>query len=257
MSKSSKSEIKIIQESRPYVLWRRVSTKKQGMSELGLDAQLTIAKMFMGKEPQEVFTDVFSGTKLKQCKGLWDAIDMCKKENFVLVIAKSDRCRNVQEALDIVDAVGERNLIFCDIPSTDRFILTVMWAMWERQAIMGRINTKLAMQELKRKIEQEGGFMSKSGNFCDHLGRKKGDKNPNAVQAMASKKTEDADDWKRKSPLYLLSINMYYKGEPREKILRIAGELYEDDPVAYGTREGKPLSKGVLSKWISGAAPRN
>lgn len=256
MSKK-KTEFSTISEARPYVLWRRVSTKKQGESELGLDAQVTIAKMFMGKDPVEIFTDVYSGTKLRQCKGLWDAIALCKEEGYVLVIAKSDRCRNVQEALDIVDAIGERNLIFCDIPSTDRFILTVMWAMWERQAIMGRINTKLAMQELKKKIKEDGGFISRAGNFCDHLGRKKGDKNPNAVRAMNDKNIEDAADWKRRSPLYLMVTNMVLKGESRAKILQMAEELYEDDPVAYGTRQGCKLTKGVLSRWASDVTIRN
>lgn len=244
-----KVEIKTIQESRPYVLWRRVSTQEQGASGLGLEAQLTIAKTFMGKEPIEVFTDVFSGTKLKQCKGLWEAIELCKKENYVLVIAKSDRCRNVNEALDILDAIGERNLIFCDIPVCDRFILTIMWAMWERQAIMGRVNTRIALAERKKQIEENGGFFSKTGNYCSHLGRKKGDKNPNAIRAMANKKADDAAEWRRRSPLYLMVTNMIFRGDSREKILKIAGELYEDDPVAYGTRNGKKLCEGTLSRW--------
>lgn len=252
-----KAEFQTIRESRPYVLWRRVSTEGQGESGLGLAAQESIAKMFMGKDPVEIFTDVYSGTKLRQCKGLWDAIALCKKEGYVLVIAKSDRCRNVQEALDIVDAIGERNLIFCDIPSTDRFILTVMWAMWERQAIMGQVNTKIALAERKKQIKKDGGFISKSGNFCDHLGRKKGDKNPNAVRAMCDKKVENATDWKMKSPLYLMVSNMLLKGESRKKILQTAGELYEKDPVLYGTRTGKRLGEGVLSGWASEILVRN
>ena len=112
-----KVEIRTIEESRPYVLWRRVSTEEQGESGLGLEGQTTIAKMFMGKSPIAIYTDVFSGTKLKQCKGLWEAIALCREQNYVLVIAKTDRCRNVQEALEILDAIGERNLIFCDLPS--------------------------------------------------------------------------------------------------------------------------------------------
>lgn len=252
-----KLEIQPIQESRPYVLWRRVSTTEQGESGLGLDAQTTIAKIFMGKDPIEIFTDVYSGTKLRQCKGLWSAIDYCKANGTVLVIAKSDRCRNVQEALEILDAIGSSQLIFCDLPTSDRFILTVMWAMWERQAIMGKVNTKIALAERKKQIKKEGGFISKSGRFCDHLGRQKGDKNPNAVSAMNRRKTEDADDWKRRSPLYLLATNMLLRREPRAKILQVTSDLYEDDPVAYGTRQGCKLSPGVLSKWARETLIRN
>lgn len=251
MSRKKRAEVKTIQESRPYVLWRRVSTQEQGTSGLGLEAQLTIAKMFMGRDAVEVFTDVHTGTKLRQCEGLWAAINLCKEQNYVLVIAKTDRCRNVNEALEILDAVGERNLIFCDLPSCDRFILTVMFAMHERTAMIGRVNTRIALAERKKQIEENGGFFSKSGNYCNHLGRKKGDKNPNAVKAMASKKADDAAEWKRRSPLYMMVTNMLYRGDTREKILKIAGELYEEDPVAYGTRRGKKLCEGTLSRWAA------
>ena len=250
MSKK-KSEFKTIQEARPYVLWRRVSTQEQGASGLGLEAQLTIAKTFMGKDPVEIFTDVYSGTKLKQCVGLWQAIALCKKENYVLVIAKSDRCRNVNEALDILDAIGERNVIFCDIQSSDRFVLTVMWAMWERQAIMGRINTKIALAERKKQIKENGGFLSKSGNFCDHLGNKKGVDMSAARSVSSMRSTARAAEWKRRSPLYIWASNQLLKGRPRNEILAEAETLYNEEPEKFGTREGKKLSQPILSNWAS------
>lgn len=256
MTRKKKNEIKPIQESRPYVLWRRVSTEDQGQSGLGLDAQRTIAEVFMGREPVEVFTDVFSGTKLRQCKGLKAAIELCKENDYVLVIAKSDRCRNVSEALDILDAIGERNLIFCDLPVCDRFILTVMWAMWEKQAIMGRINTKIALAERKKQIAKDGGFISNSGRWCDHLGRKKGVDLSKATAASAIKAMAEADEWRRTSPLYLWAENQLLKGRLRKDIIREAAELFEKDPVGFGTRKGCPLSEAILSKWASYILPR-
>jgi len=252
-----KIEISTIQEARPYVLWRRVSTKEQGASALGLDAQRTIAEMFMGKEPVAVFTDVFSGTKLRQCKGIWQAIALCKENNYVLVIAKSDRCRNVQEALDILDKIGERNLIFCDLPTSDRFILTVMWAMWERQAIMGRINTKIALAERKKQIERDGGFISKAGNFCTHLGNKKGADLTAANLVSARRITERAQDWRSTSPLYIWVENQLLRNRPRKDILEEAFELYDKEPEKYGTRQGKPLSEGTLSRWAAEIVRKN
>lgn len=249
MAKKKQAEVAVIQESRPYVLWRRVSTQEQGASGLGLEAQVTIAKTFMGKDPVEVFTDVYSGTKLRQCKGLWEAIEYCKKNETVLVIAKSDRCRNVSEALDILDAVGQNRLIFCDLPSSDRFILTVMWAMWERQAIMGRINTRIALAERKKQIKQDGGFISKAGNFCTHLGNKKGTDISYCSVAGNRKLAENAEDWRRKSPLYIWASNQLLKGRPRKAILAEAAELYKDEPDKFGTREGKALCAGTLCRW--------
>lgn len=248
-SKAKKSEIKIIQEHRPYVLWRRVSTTEQGESGLGLAAQVAIAETFMGRPAVEVFTDVHTGTKLRQCEALWKAIDFCKAQNYVLVIAKTDRCRNAQEALEILDAIGERNLIFCDLPSCDRFILTVMFAMHERTAQIGRINTRIALAERKKQIEQDGGFISKSGNFCDHLGRQKGEKNPNAVAAMGAQITANAAEWRNDSGLYAWVTIQLLKGRTQKDILEESAVLYEKAPDKYSTRQGKKLCKGTLSRW--------
>lgn len=244
-----KVEIKTIEERRPYILWRRVSTKHQEKTELGLEAQVSIAKTFMGKDPVDIYTDVHSGTKLKECVGLWEAIKHCKEEDCVLVIAKSDRCRNVSEALEILDAVGERNLIFCDLPSCDRFILTVMFAMWERQAIMGRINTKVALDERKKQIERDGGFFSKSGNWCTHLGGKKGDDLSKARAAAAAVANKKSSDWRDSSPLYSWAQIQYYKKRSRKEILEEAEKLFQKSPEIYCTRQGKMLTKGILSVW--------
>lgn len=242
-------KIETIQESRPYVLWRRVSTKEQGQSSLGLDAQRTIAELFMGKSPVAVFTDVFTGTKLKQCKGLWDAIDLCKQEGYVLVVAKTDRFRNVGEACEVLDAIGERNLIFCDIQTSDRTILQIMWAMWERQAIMGRVNTKIALAERKKQIERDGGFISKAGNFCDHLGRKKGEITENAISAMALRRTESAEAWREESALFPWAAIQLLKGVKYMDIIDEAKKLYDKNPEKYCTRQGKPLGLSTLSRW--------
>lgn len=255
--RKKKIEIKTIQESRPYVLWRRVSTQEQGESGLGLEAQLTIAKMFMGKEPVEVFTDVYSGTKLKQCVGLWQAIDYCKKNGTVLVVAKVDRFRNVNEALDVLDCIGERNVIFCDCPSSDRFVLTVLFAMNERTAIIGRVNTRIALAERKRQIRENGGFMSKAGNFCTKLGNKKGCDTSSATLASAKKKSEDAAAWRETSPLYAWVTIQLLRDKPRKEILDEAAALYEKDPVAYGTRQGKPMSPSRLTLWAQEILVRN
>lgn len=125
----------------------------------------------------------------------------------------------------------------------------------EKEMIVQR--TQSAIDARKEMIKKDGGFMSKNGNFCNHLGRKKGDKNPNAILAMHAKQSKSASDWKRRSPLYLTVKNMLQSGEPRQKILRMTSELYEEDPKAYGTRNGKKLCEGTLSRWASEILTRN
>lgn len=248
----SKKNVEIVpfHDQRPYVLWRRVSTGSQGRSGLGLSAQEAIAKMFMGRDPIAMFTDVFSGTKLKQCKGLWEAIELCKQNNYVLCIAKFDRLRNVQEALEILDAVGERNIVICDVPASDRFVLTVLFAVAERQAIMGRINTKLALEERKKAIAKDGGFMSKSGHWRKHLGNEKGVDVSAAAAVQARNKADEARAWRESSDGYRWIKKQVQKGRLQKDILREFNEFHEMGLAGFSTREGCKMNACTLSKWI-------
>lgn len=257
MTKKKKEiEIHEVKDRRPYVLWKRVSTEGQGESGLGLEAQEAIAKMFMKKDPIAVFTDVFSGTKLKQCKGLSAAISLCKKDDYLLVVPKCDRFRNVQEALEILDEVGDGNLLICDLPTTDRFVLTVMFAMYERQAIIGRLNTRLALAERKKQIERDGGFVSKAGNFCTHLGGAKGTDTSMATMASVAKKKAEKEEW-RKTGLYPWVELQLRKGRSRKDIVAEARGMYEKTggDKNWSTRGGRPLSEAILSLWAKDILP--
>lgn len=257
MSKKHKESRPIIDDTREYVLWRRVSTKKQGKSELGLDAQLTYAKEFTRKEPLAVFTDVWSGQKLKECRGLWEAIDFCKANNAFLLIAKTDRFRNVEQACEVLRAVGSNNLKFCDLPECNEMVLKIMWAVWESQAKMGQINTKRAMDEIKKKIKSEGGFMTRDGRWCTHIGREKGCDVRDASAAGGMATAKNARDWRDRSPGYILAQKEFLLGTPRKKIIDKFNELHEQYPEVYCTRQGKPLSPGILSIWCSEFVQRN
>ncbi len=144
-----------------------------------------------------------------------------------------------------------------NLKAVDQMVLFALSfaAQCEKELIQSR--TQSAIDARKEWIQKDGGFVSKTGNFCDHLGRKKGDKNPNAGLAMCAKKIENAAEWKRRSPLYMMATRLVLKGVPRNEILRMTDELYEKDPVAYGTREGCRLSKGVLSRWATDVLVKN
>lgn len=242
--------IKKVEDRRPYVIYRRVSTDGQGDSGLGLDAQEAIILANMQREPVQMFTEVYSGTKLKQCKELWEAINLCKQNGYLLVVASYDRFRNVSEALEVVDSIGERNILFCDLPSSDRFVLTIMFAVAEKQAKMIQLKTKLALDERKKQIERDGGFFSKSGNWCTHLGGKKGDDLSKARAAAAAVANKKSADWRDSSPLYSWAQIQYYKKRSRKEILEEAEKLFQKSPEIYCTRQGKMLTKGILSVWV-------
>ena len=49
-----------------------------------------------------------------------------KQEGAILIIAKSDRFRNTIEALQVYEEMGDGNVMFCDLPHTDKFTLDIV-----------------------------------------------------------------------------------------------------------------------------------
>lgn len=244
-----------ITASKPYILWRRVSTKEQGESGLGLEAQTAIAEYFMHGAPIATYTDVYSGTKLTECAELQRAKEHARRDSVLLVIAKSDRIRNTIDGLTILDEMGEGNVMFCDLGTTDRTVLTMMFAMWERQAIMGRINTRLALQERVKQAQTHGSWISKAGNICTHLGAAKGCDTSAARAASAAAKQARASEWRASSQAVKFAKRWYAEGRTCTEITAELGRLFDDnnrDGVAnpYATPSGIKPSKGVVSKWL-------
>lgn len=131
-----------------FISWRRVSTFKQNRSGLGLEAQKEIIRYFVERDNGELvadYSECYTGKELSGCKELRKAMQHAKNIGAVLVIAKSDRFRNCQEALGILDEMGEGHIEFCDLPHSDRFTLTLFWALAEREALITSIRTKQAL----------------------------------------------------------------------------------------------------------------
>ena len=145
--------------ARKYVSWRRVSTKKQGNSGLGLEAQKEIIRFFVERASGEWIADYeecYTGTELSGCVELRKAMEHAKKEDAILIIAKSDRFRNTIEALQVYEEMGEGQLMFCDLPRTDKFTLTLFFALAEREALLVSIRTKQALAAKKARGEALG-----------------------------------------------------------------------------------------------------
>jgi len=150
--------------AKKYVSWRRVSTFRQSQSGLGLEAQKEIIRYFVERDGGELIADYsecYTGKELSGCKELRKAMKYAKETGAILVIAKSDRFRNCQEALSILDEMGEGNIEFCDLPHSDRFTLTLFWALAEREALITSIRTKQALAAKKARGEKTGGASEK------------------------------------------------------------------------------------------------
>lgn len=145
-----------------YAVYIRVSTRKQGASGLGLEAQRKICDDFIkSQEGEKVaeFQDVESGTH-RDRKGLAQAVAFCKKNDCCLVIAKLDRlARDVEFCFKIVNTGVD--IHFCDMPNVSTLLLGVFAsvAQYERELTSDR--TKQALAAKKARGEKLGGASSK------------------------------------------------------------------------------------------------
>lgn len=145
-----------------FVVYIRVSTKKQGASGLGLEAQQKICGEFIKNHDGEKvaeYKDIESGTH-RDRKGLADAVAYCKKNNCALVIAKLDRlARDVEFCFKIVNTGIE--IHFCDMPQVNTLLLGVFAsvAQYERELTSDR--TRKALAAKKERGEATGGAAEK------------------------------------------------------------------------------------------------
>ena len=133
-----------------YCTYLRVSTQRQGAQGLGISAQRNMCENFIkqnsGKHIQE-FMDVESGTH-RDRKGLWQAIDYCKKNGCGLVIAKLDRlARDVEFTFKVINTGID--IHFTDMPVVNSMILGVFAAVaqYEREMVSTRTKQALAVKK--------------------------------------------------------------------------------------------------------------
>lgn len=140
-----------------FVAYYRVSTRKQGSTGLGLEAQKTAVKAFIqargGIEVPPSFTEVESG-KNNSRPELRKAINQCKAVGATLLIAKLDRLsRNVSFIFDLkaeLEAAGVE-FIACDMPEANTLTLGVMASMAQHEREIISKRTKAGLQEAKKR----------------------------------------------------------------------------------------------------------
>lgn len=173
-----------------FVAYYRVSTKKQGRSGLGLDAQRESVTAHLASVQGTLvaeFTEVEHGTRKGNHRPqLQAALAACRVHSAVLVIAKLDRlARNVA----FVSNLMESNVDFCacDFPQANRLTIHILAAIAEHEAEMISARTKAALAAAKRKGVLLGGDR---GN-C-HLIYRKGAKASAHVRSLkAQQRTVD------------------------------------------------------------------
>lgn len=150
-----------------YIVYKRVSTKEQGRSGLGLDAQERDITLFLGRfspAPHEVigtFTDVLSGTDNDRPE-LNAALALARKTGATLLVSKLDRLS--RKVSTVASLMEDRKVAFrvAQMPNADNFQLHIYAALAEQERSFISARTKAALREAKRRGTKLGGMRDKT-----------------------------------------------------------------------------------------------
>jgi DNA invertase Pin-like site-specific DNA recombinase len=136
--------------SNRFVAYYRVSTKKQGASGLGLDAQRADLAAFVertGGAVAKEFIEVESG-KNNERPQLQSAIAFARRSKATLLVAKLDRLsRNVAFLANLMDS--NLDFIAVDNPHANRFTVHILAAVAEHERELIAKRTKAALGAAK------------------------------------------------------------------------------------------------------------
>lgn len=149
---------------KPAVAYLRVSTRYQGASGLGIDAQRAAVETYCKQTGHDLiaeFLEIESGARSSR-PVLREAIDRAKGTRALLVIARLDRLsrssRFIGELLD-----GDLRFVACDLPSANRMVLQILAAVAEEEARAASIRTKAALAAAKAR----GVVLGNPGNLTN------------------------------------------------------------------------------------------
>lgn len=213
-----------------FVSYIRVSTRKQGNSGLGMEAQRTINGQYVGSVGGTViaeYTDVESGTHRNR-PGLQEAIAHCKRTGATLVIAKLDRlARDVEFTFKVVNS--GISIHFCDMPEVNTMILGVFASVAQYERELTSKRTKAALAEKKRQGAKLG---APSATFTDGQRDK----------AITCRKRNAAE----RSKQYLDLIAMY-----REKGMTLQAIADSLNAKGFTTPRGKAFAPATVSMYLN------
>ena len=135
-----------------FVLYRRVSTTRQGQSGLGLESQDETVRRYVANQQGRVvgeFVEVESG-KNNDRPQLTEALTVCRRFKATLVVAKLDRLsRNAEFLLRLQN--GNVDFVCCDCPNVDRFTVGILALVAQRERELISERTRSALQMAKKR----------------------------------------------------------------------------------------------------------
>lgn len=150
-------------EQTKYVAYYRVSTKKQGASGLGLDAQKKAVNDFIKDSTLLMeFTEIESGKNNNRVE-LLKAIEYANSQDAILIVAKLDRLsRNIAFLMTLRDS--KVNFKCCDLPDANTLTIGIFATIAQHEREITSQRTKSALQAKKA----HGFKLGSPQNLTDH-----------------------------------------------------------------------------------------
>lgn len=138
------------QSNNRYVVYYRVSTRQQGESGLGLEAQKAAAEAYVKERGGEIIGEYQEVETGKDCKRpeIMKAILHANRSWATLVIAKLDRlARNVWLTSTLMESGID--FVACDNPTASRLTIHILAAVAEEEARLISERTKAALRAFR------------------------------------------------------------------------------------------------------------
>jgi len=210
------------------IAYFRVSTDKQGVSGLGLDAQRESVASFCDSNGLTIinsFQDVESG-RLDDRDGLNQAIALSKSTGATIVVAKLDR---ISRDVHFVSGLLKSGVQFCDTETgiqQNPFMTLVRSCFAQEEARLIGVRTKAALAQAKAR------------------GVKLGASNPVIKEAsQRGKRAKGARTIERLTPVFLELVEQgFTTGQPLANILNARG---------VQSASGKPWNRFMAKKMLT------
>lgn len=252
-------------------IYLRVSTLEQGFDQQMQDIKAYFnANRINMDDVTDIVEEHVSGGKSYEDRKFQQLLNRCKPGDYIYAASTDRLGRNFIDMMRLMEDAKKRgviivackqNLSLDDDNSMAKIVLAVTAIMDEdeRKRIKHRTANKKAWQ--REQIAKHGYFIIENGpnagQRCTYVGSPKlADMSEARQKALAT--TQEAAaianqnakiTWKENSSAYKWVMARVAEGMPRKEIIRLFNEQHALNPDIYCTREGKPLSKGVLSKW--------
>jgi DNA invertase Pin-like site-specific DNA recombinase len=151
-----------------FVSYLRVSTARQGVSGLGLEAQRAAVAGYLNGGDWELLREIVEveSGKRNDRPALAEALKLCRKHKATLVIAKLDRlARNVAFISNLMESGAE--FVAVDMPQANRFVVHILAAVAEHEAEAISKRTKAALAAAKARGTQLGGRRVSAERFAE------------------------------------------------------------------------------------------